>query len=181
MTILSATELRTHLETDLGDTALDRLGSAAEQLIIREAGDITELTEVLNEQGYPRGRERTIYLARTITSITSIKEREHFDDAQITLSADDYRQEGDRALVRLREGTNPRLFWAPHTEIIYVPVVDSDLRKTVQINLVKLAVMYSGSQRERQGDFDFWHHDYAKETRGLLAQLNNSKNRMPFV
>ncbi len=181
MTILSATELRTHIETDLSDTALGRLGSAAEQLIIRAAGDITALTEIQNEQGYPGGRERIIYLARTVTSITSVKEREHFDDDQITLSADDYRQEGGRRLVRLREGTNPRLFWAPHTEVNYVPVVDSDLREIVQINLVKLAVIYSAALRETQGDFDFWHVDYAKETQGHLAQLNNSKNRMPFV
>ncbi len=181
MTILSATELRAHIETDLSDTALGRLASAAEQLIIREAGDVTALTEIHNEQGYPRGRERIIYLARTVTSITSIKEREHFDDDQTTLSADDFRQEGGRQLVRLRDGTNPRLFWAPHTEIIYVPVVDSDLRKIVQINLVKLAVMYSGAERERQGDFDFEHVDYAKATRGHLAQLNNSENRMPFI
>ncbi len=181
MTILSATELRQHIETDLSDTAIDRLGSAAEQLIIREAGDITALTETFNEEGYPRGRERIIYLARTVTSITSIKEREHFDDDQTTLSTDDYRQEGGRRLIRLREGTNSRLFWAPHTEVVYVPVVDSDLREIVQINLVKLAVMYSGAQKEKQGDFDFWHLDYATETRAHLAQLNNSKNRMPFV
>ncbi len=181
MTILTATELRTHVETDLADPALTRLASAAEQLIIREAGDTTALTEVFNEENFPAGRERILYLARTTSSIASIKERDHFDDAQITLSSDDYRQEAGRNLIRLREGTNPRQFWASHVEAIYTPDTDSDLRELVQINLVKLAVMYSGAQREEEGDFEFWHLDHATETRKLLALLNNSKNRMPLV
>ncbi len=181
MTILTATVLRTHVETDLADAALTRLGSAAEQLIIREAGDTSALTEIFNEVNFPAGRERILYLSRTISSIASIKERDHFDDDQTTLSSDDYRQEAGRKLIRLREGTNSRQFWAPHTEVIYTPVVDSDLRELVQINLVKLAVMYAGAAREEMGDFDFWHVDHATETRKLLALLNNSKNRMPLV
>ncbi|KKN39098.1 hypothetical protein LCGC14_0746940 [marine sediment metagenome] len=181
MTILTATELRTHIETDLADAALNRLAAAAEQLIIREAGDTAALTEIFNEEGFPQGRERTLFLARTTSSITSIKERDTYDGTQTTLSADDYRQEGGRKLVRLTDGTNSRSLWAPHTEVIYVPATDSNIRELVQINLVTLANMYIGAKQEQEGDFDFEHLDFAPETRKILSLLNNSNNRMLVV
>jgi len=180
MAILTVSELREHIETDLADTALQRLADAAEETIDREDGGTAAVTENFNEWGFPRGRNRVIYSSRSISSITSIKERDDPDDAGITVAADDYRQEGNRALVRLRDGTNPRLFWAHHIEVILVPVVDGSIRKEVQVNLVKFALNYTGAMREKHGDFEFWHRDTGKEMSAVLAPLRNARNQMPL-
>ncbi len=178
MTILAADDLREHIETDLGDVALLRLAAAAEEMIIREAGTAASVTETRNEWGFPWGRHRTLYAARPVSSFTSIKERSHPDGVQTTLAADDYRLEGVRRILRLREGTNPRQLWAPHVELIYTPDSDDDIRKLVQIDLVKLEIMYSGALREREGDFDFWHKDTATETAAILGKLRTARNNM---
>lgn len=180
MTLLTVSELQEHIETDLGNDAIQRLADAAESTINRYAGGTGAQTENINCWGFPRGRERSIYTSRAVSSITSIKERDHPDDTPLTLSANDYELQGDRRLIRLREGDNPRLFWARHVEIVYSPVSDLDTRKLVQINLVKHAIVYSGAQRERIGDFDFWHKETDSEVRAILAPLNNSQNRMPM-
>ncbi len=178
MTILTVSQLQEHIETDLGDDAIQRLADATEEMIIREEGETSAVTETRNEWGFPWGRNRTIYTARAISSITSIKERTHPDDDQTTLSTDDYRQEGTRRLIRLQEGTNPRQLWAPHVELIYTPESDSNIRILVQIDLVKLAIMYSGALKETEGDFSFWHHDTAMETGAILRRLNTARNNM---
>ena len=180
MTLLSATQLREHIETDLGDGAIDRIANAAEKMIDREIGAVGAITQIFNEWGYPRGRDRVLFTTLPIGSITSIKERDDPDDTQLTLSADDFRQEGNRSLIRLRDGTNPRLFWAQHTEIIYALAAETEIRELVQINLVKLNLMYSGARKEKQGDFDFWHAEIQKETRAILAPLNSSRNKLPI-
>ena len=173
MTILSATELREHIQTDLGDDALDRLANASEAMIIRTAGSATVETEEFADSAYPGGRSRNLYLGRPVASITSVKERTDPDDAQTTLAVDDFRLEGTRKLIRLREGTNPQLFWTAYVEVIYVPVVDTGLREHVQIELVKLALNYSGAKSEEDGEFDFEHHDTNTETQGILKQLRS--------
>lgn len=178
MAILTVSQLQEHIETDLGDDAIQRLADAAEEMIVREAGRTSDVTETRNEWGFPSGRHRIIYSSRPIASIESIKERDHPDDTQTTLSADDYRQEGVRRLIRLQQGTNSRLLWAPHVELIYTPESDSDIRELVQIDLVKLSIMYSGAQKEKQGDFDFWHNDTATETQAILRRLRTARNSM---
>lgn len=180
MAILTVSQLQEHIETDLGSDAIQRLADAAEQLIVREAGSASAITEVVNAWGFGRGRDRIIFTARPISSISSIKERDDADDDQTTLSADDYRQEG-RRLIRLRDGTNPRLYWAQHVEVIYTPSTDSNIRELVQIDLVKLAIVNSGAKRERMGDFDFWHHDTMAETKAILGKLRNGHNDRPIT
>ncbi len=178
MAILTVSQLQEHIETDLGDDAIQRLADATEEMIVREAGDTTAVTETRNEWGFPWGRHRVIYSSRPITTISSIKERSHPDDTQTTLATDDYRQEGVRRLIRLQEGTNPRQLWAPHVELIYTPESDTNIRELVQIDLVKMAIMYSGALKETEGDFSFWHHDTAKETAALLRPLRTARNNM---
>ncbi len=178
MAILTVSQLKEHIEPNIGDAAIQRLADATEQMIVREAGQTSAVTETRNEWGFPWGRHREIYSSRPITSITSIKERDHPDDTQTTLSADDYRQEGVRRLIRLQEGTNPRQLWAPYVELIYTPESDTNIRELVQIDLVKMAIMYSGALKETEGDFSFWHHDTAKETAALLRPLRTARNNM---
>lgn len=174
MTILTANELRGHVETDIDDVALNRLATGAEALIVSVAGVIASQTD------YLEGGTQNIYTTRGVEAITSIIERDFVDDAATTLSADDYRLQAGFRLVRLREGTNARTFWAQHVEVAYTPDVDTGLIQTVQIGLVKLGVGYTGSQRERFGDVDIWHQEYRNEVQSLLMPLTNSTMRMPL-
>lgn len=180
MTILTVSELREHLETDLGNDALGRLADDAESLIIATAGATTARTENSNAWGFPGGRERIIFAALAINSITSIKERDDLDSAKVTLSTDDYEQQGKRQLIRLRNGTNPRSLWAQHVELIYVPTVDTAIRKMVQVDLVKIEIMYSGALREKQGDFEVWHKG-ADEVAKILARLKTNNVQLPIA
>lgn len=178
MTILTTAQLQEHIETDLGDNALQRLADAAEQMIDRADGGTADVTETYDAWGFPMGRDTVIFTSRAISTITTIKERDFPDDDQITLAADDYQQHGQRQLVRLQDGTNPRLLWAAHVEVVYTPAVDDVLRQMVQVDLVKFLAAYSGAQRERIGDFDFWHADSDVEIRAILGRLKTGRTTL---
>jgi len=180
MTILTVSQLQEHVETDLGSDAIQRLADAAEKAIDAEAGATAAKTDPFNAWGYGAGRDRVLYTTSAISAISSIVERDYPDGDPTTLASDDYRQEGSRALVRLQQGTNPRALWAPHVLVTYTPLADAELRTMVQINLVKLWITYSGAQREKMGDAEFWHHDTGKEFRAVLAPLRNGRNQWPM-
>lgn len=180
MTILSVSELQEHIETDLGSDAIQRLADAAEKLIDAEVGSVAAVTDSWDGWGFPDGRERVIYTTRGISAITSIVERDFPDDDPTTLAADDYRQEGDHALVRLQQGTNSRLLWAPFILVTYTPQQDDELRQVVQINLVKFWIMYSGADREKLGDFEFWHKTTGDEEKRIMAPLQVARNDFPL-
>jgi len=172
MTILSAIELKQHIETDLSDTALDRLAAAAESLIEDVLGPVSARTDDLI------GRHQAIYTTAAVASVTTVKERDFIDDAAVTLSADDYRIQNGFRFIRLQDGTNGRREWAQHVEIIYAPEVDTGKIQAVQINLVKLDLNYQGARREKHGDVDFTHEDLDKAQKSALFPLSNSRNRM---
>ncbi len=180
MTILTTTELREHIETDLGDDALQRLADDAESLIIATAGETGSRTENFNAFGFPSGRDRVIFAALAIDTITSINERDDLDGDPTTLSSDDWEKQGKRQLFRLGGGTNPRSLWAQHVTLIYQPVVDTTIRKMVQVDLVKLENMFSGAAREEQGDFEVWHKASDDATK-ILARLKTSNNELPIA
>lgn len=182
MTLLTNSELKTHIETDLPDAALQRLADAAEKMIDEEAGTVAAVIENFNAWGFPSGRDQRIFVARQISSIASVNERDHPDDTAVTLSTDDYRVENSRMLIRLQEGTNPRLRWAQMMEIAYTPEPQTEIRERVQIDLVKLGIQFSGAKRETIGDdFEFWHLDQKEGLSGALRPLRNTSNRMLFV
>lgn len=175
MTILTATQLREHIETDLSDDALTRLASAAESLILDVTGSLTSQVDTLRTQA-----EQTLFTTRGVLTITTIKERDFPDDDQTTLSSDDFRLVSGYMVKRLRQGTNPRIFWAAEVEVTYAPDIDTAMVEGVQIELVRLAVVNAGAQRERHGDFDFWHQDRADATKSAMLPLTSSRLRLPF-
>ena len=173
MTIIGdAAALRLYIETDLADNELTQLLAAAESTIVGVTGVIASHTDFLE------GKSEAIYSSRAINTITSIKERDSVDDTAVTLSADDYRFQQGFRILRLREGTNPRIFWAKHVEVAFTPDIDSALLEIVQVNLIKQAIAYSGTKRQSFGDFDFWAAETATETKALLLPLTSSRLRM---
>jgi len=181
MTLLTTSELETHLETDLPDAALQRVLDAAERKIIDVAGANpgTSITEQFTFPGFPSGQTRTLYPARKFASITSIDEREYFDETATTLSANDYETVGGRRIVRLHEGDNSRLLWAPIVDVTYTPIDDSALRRAVQVDLCKIALNFSGYSNERIGDVNLSSPNLRDSVSAALQPLRGGRNGFP--
>lgn len=171
MALLTVSELREHVRTDLSDTALQRLADAAERIITDRAGPLASQTEHFDARD-PYDHGDTLFLARTPGSITSVSERDGLDADPEALAGDDYEIRGKRRLVRRGDGTNPRVRWADHVTVIYVPVDDTDLRSSVQIELVRLMVEHRGLSSESVGDWSGAYGDYQQERERILSALS---------
>lgn len=158
MTLLTPAELRTHVETDLPDAAIQRLLDSAEATIVDAAGAPGKRTEHFTAMGHPHGRDTILTLSLPVDSIDSVVERESPQNStSVTLSANDYLVRGRRELIRLTDGDNPRRYWAPDVQVTYMRVADTDARVRAQIDLVKLAIQYAGVESERYGDVQIGH------------------------
>lgn len=173
MPILTVEELREHVETPLGDDALQRLLDAAEEAIIARAGAPGARTVVFG------GGFRFLSLPRPASAITSIVESS--GDTSRTLVADDYELRPDGYLIeRLNTGTYPRTYWWSTVEVTYTPVDDTATREEVQIGLVELAVTSKrgltgqtiGSWSEQYANNAQWNAEAEREA--LLSRLNVS-------
>lgn len=165
MAILTASQMRAHVETDLSDTALTRLMDDAEAHIVLLYGAAATHTETHD------GETRSLFLSRPITSITTVVET--ISDTSTTLASDDYRVIGSRELRRLQAGTNGRSRWGDDVAITYVPVSDASQRERVQVDLVKLALHYEAVRSENVGGgVSMSFLDYENERHSLLSSLN---------
>lgn len=163
--LLTVIELREHVQTDLADAALQRILDAEEGEIVRRYGPHTEATETL------RGGDRLLFLARPATAISEVVETVGVVDT--VLDAADYRLwDGGRCLERLTTGSIPSLYWAERVSVAYVPADQSAQRKLVLVQLVKLALAYSGLRSESVGgDYSATTLDYVAEREKLLQSL----------
>ena len=152
MAILTVDELREHVNTGLGDDALQRLLDASEYLIVERAGPAGARTEIAG------GGYRFVTVSRPIGSIGSIKEV--VGDSELTLAADDYLvRYGDLVVERLQYGTNSRSTWDRRVEVTYTPEDDAALRADVQIDLIRAGLSYNpGLTGEQLGA---WSAQYA--------------------
>lgn len=171
MTILSVADLREHVNSDLGDDALERLLADAEAAIVARAGAAGDRTQIAG------GGYRFIALHRPAATITSIVET--VGNVDTTLAADDYRlRPGGYLIERLLYGTNPRSTWDRRVTVLYSPVDDDAIRIVVQIDLIKLALTYApGLSSERIGDWEevfanssAWNNDEEREA--ILCRLD---------
>jgi len=152
MSTLTVAQFREHLETDLVDAALQRYINDAEQQIIKVAGELHTESDVVK---YAVGAN-VLFLKRVASSITTvIEELETVEGTFVatTLATDDYRLLSTNQLKRLSSGTNPRGTWGDLVTIIYVPESDASVRVGVTIDLVKLAVQFSGLDSEKIGEW----------------------------
>lgn len=107
MADLTATEIREHIETDLGDDALNRFLADAYGAIKKRVGVEGEQTVVI----YTRGSDRYLMLPRPINvaaDIDSIIER--LGATEVTLETTDWRWLGGRTLERLSGSSEPTLW-----------------------------------------------------------------------
>ncbi len=173
--LLTATEMKVHIDTDLSDTALNQLISEANEEIVDSVGEhasVGTVTELLV------GGEHLIFPGRVIASITSITETRGTTDT--ILVAADYRVWNDRMIERLSLGaTNPAQWWGERVSIVYTPENDDARRRGATISLVKLAVAFTGQSSFRAGDYaESTSTDILKEKGRILARLNR-KSMIP--
>lgn len=165
MTILTAEEAREHIETSLGDEALERLLEAAEAAIIDRAGsNPTEdtATATAEERHSPRGD--LLMLSRVPGVIVTVTE------GTTELDPEDYAQRPGSAILR-RVGRS----WCGRVTVAYIPEGDLAERIRVQLALVKLDLAATpGVTSERIGPWQQQTADgstYAAEREALLASL----------
>ena len=157
--LLTATEMKVHINTDLTDIALDQLIAEANEEIVDAVGEhasVGTVTELLI------GGEHVIFPDRVIGSITSITETRGTVDT--VLAVDDFRVWNNRSIERLAlAATNPQRWWAERVSVVYTPENDDARRIGATISLVKLSISFSGKSSERAGD-------YAESTSGVMLQ-----------
>lgn len=174
-TLLSATEIREHLETDLPDTALVRLIEDADQEIIDRLGALATETRVLD------GGDALLHLDRRASSITSATERIYETD--YALAANDYELLSDGFRIQRKQGTNyPGLTWRGRVTVVYVPyggaTGEQAARRRLLVDLVKLAEAYNARKSLSIGDASMSSVDYEKERTALFAPLMSRNRRM---
>ena len=112
--LLTTSEIRDHVETDLVDGALDRITDAADAEIIRRLGPLATHTQVVSGNG-----GRYLFLTRKSSAIVSADERVFSSDdivdgspTDYSLETDDYSLLSDGYRVeRLSSGTNASEYW----------------------------------------------------------------------
>ena len=168
-TLLTVSQMREHLETDLTDEALQRILNAEEAEIVSRYGAHATATEMLPGDGEWLILERT---PSTITSVTEIA-----DNVSTVLATNDYRIWPKGKLERLNTGTNARTYWAPIVTVVYVPEDATAQRRGVLIRLVTLAAKYAGLKSESvgSGDYSMSSADYTAEREALLRSLASKK------
>lgn len=145
---LTVDQLREHVQSALGDDALQRLLDDSEAEIIRYAGDSGDVTELI-DGGYQR-----LSLSGAASAITSVSET--VGSTIYTLDATDYRQRAEGyVLERLTSGaTHPSSVWRRLVTVIYTPVDGEAIRTLVQLDLIKLQLDFNaGLVSERIGDW----------------------------
>lgn len=130
--LLSVEEFRLLASSSLGDEALQLLLDAAEQAITARYGELgSAVVETYD------GGQTYLFLRQRADEVTSITET--VGTTETELDADDYRIRHDGlSILRLATGTNARSRWGGPVTVSYHPVDDTEERKRVQAELVKL-------------------------------------------
>lgn len=174
---ITASSFKTYFQTDLADAVLTAYIDDATDFCVERAGPQGEQTVVLQSEG------RYLVLPKAIAAAADVSEIiERQADTTNTLTTADWRWNGGRILERLTSG-NPD-FWgttfgfACDVVVTYTPKDDANRRDRVVVDLVKLAIQYSGLASERAGDYAMTAQVYAQERDRIVRQLNT---RMAFA
>lgn len=169
---LTIYDARARVETDLPDSALQRILTSAVKAVDRSAGKADSETRTFVGHG-----TAVLPFARRVASITSVTERRSPRGDETALSANDYRLVGSYRLLRLTGGDNGASYWGWEVVVVYVPEVDAAVRDRVALDLVQIDVEFRALDREKVGDWEGEQKDYKKRRRALLAQVRESTLR----
>jgi hypothetical protein len=172
MTLLTDTEARGLLETDLHTAALAVLLDDAALLIEQKYGplgvDVVERRFVSDLSGH-------FFLRRQAEALASVKEIS--GGTPTTLDAASYRLDfGGRAVRRLNASGCPGYWYGSEVEVTYTPKDDTAARKRVQLDLLRLVLTFKGFLKaEGSGDYN-WSGSlltggYEREREAILCSL----------
>ena len=164
--LITPTILKTHVETDLDDEALQRIIDAEEMEIIQRFGAHTAQTQDFETEQLTN----VIYPTRKVGTVSSIIER--VGDIDTSLDPDDYEvQSSGKRIDRLSTGTNPSRRWGDLVRLAYVPEAEAAKRIMVLIDLCKLSLGYGAVDSENIGDYSASMPDYEEEREKILNRL----------
>ncbi len=162
--LLTAADIRAHVETALDDAALQVIIDRVDADLVRRAGPHSgPLTETMT------GRTMSAYVNRPITSVTSVREGATVVAETSALSAtDEYRLwPAEGRIERLPAGTR----FAAVVEVVYTPVDETEGRKRVLLELVRLDLAQSGRAQERIGsDYRYRGLNYEEHRNALIRE-----------
>lgn len=170
---VSIQQVRNRLGTDLSDALIQLMIDGETEALEREHG-----ASAASETHLAKGIKRLV-LKRKPATISAVKERIDILDSEVTLSANDYRQLGQRILLRLGDGDNPADHWGEEVVVTYTAEVDTALRDRVILDLVQLAAEFGAYQSEEAGDWQGDQSDYHERRSKLLAQIREPS--MPLL
>jgi hypothetical protein len=161
--------LRTFVETDLSDSALQVILDAANEDITLAVGADTTQVETLKGD-----RQATYWLSRPVSAWTSIVETDAGGTA-VTLATNDYSLDGNAiAITRLNTGTNPKSGWTDTIVFTYTPA-DLNKRNRAIVQLVELDLAFRpGAKSENVGDMSRSMQNYDEERARII---NSARSR----
>lgn len=175
--IITVADLREHVETDLAESALQRLIDDADQAVVDRFGPHGSATETVTDDIDADPLGVYVFLGRAASAIASVVE---YTSASVsrTLAASDYRLvHGGKTLQRLTTGTTPATVWGYRVVVEYYPsTADNPRRRRIVIDLCKLTLTYGGYiKSERAGDYQssssLTPDAYQRERERLMSEL----------
>jgi len=163
--------LRTFVETDISDAALQVILSAAEEDITSAVGADTTMVELRDAHGEP-----VLWLNRPCATMGAVTETDAAGTV-VTLVAADYELDtaNNLRVARLATGTNPKSGWSGRVSLTYAPG-DLNRRNRAIAQLVELDLAFRpGAKSENLGDHSRSMQDYDAERARIIAQAQSRR------
>lgn len=165
MSLVDIEEVRALIETPLEDEALEALIEREEAVLVQRIGPnhdpVVPLVETVD------GRGKDLFLSRPITTITTIEEARCLGDEMTELTAEEFHiwhKQG--RLTRLPR----RTCWGEVVTVTYQPEDDTETRKALLIDLLRLTLERTGLKSENvAGEYSYTAPDWDASRDRLLA------------
>ncbi len=164
MSLVKPTDVRAVCQTSLSDADLQSVIDREEAEVVKLCGphyvDADTSFTVTMEGGLP-----SLWFRRPLSDIVSITE----DDED--LSKDEYRLWPEKGRIQRLEG-KAVIPWGGVVTVEYIPADDNDLRASVIIELVRLALEREALRSESvAGEYNYTAPDWEKERYRLIRRL----------
>lgn len=169
VSLLTTTQIRELVETDLSDTALQMLIDDAEAEIVERYGAHAE-DGAVTEQHVVNSGERWIFPRRKLdASEDVVVTRQVLGGVDVTTAGEDEYTTDSNGSVRLLASES----WiGTLVTITYTPLTDAPRRRRVLADLVRLAIRYDAASSTSMGDMQVSHVGYEQERDALLRRLS---------
>lgn len=169
--IITVADLREHVETDLPESAIQRLLDDADQLVVDTYG--AHGPAVQTDDLYGDSGSEYVFPTRPVDAVTTVTEYTS-ETLSTVLDPTDYRVlHNGQSLLRLRNGSNPSVGWPYRVVVVYViATTENPRRRGAVIDLVRLSINHSsGLRSEQAGDYSVSYGNSEEERNRILRRL----------